>query len=400
MTTLDNRQARHVFLHKHALSERPSGAGRGADLQGLIERLGFVQVDSVCTVERAHHMILAARRQSYRPRHLAPLLERERALFEHWTHDAAVIPTALYPLWQMRFRRDAERLKGQWRKDLREGFAEKAEDLLVQIRENGPVSSAQVGEGEARGSGGWWDWHPSKTALEYLWRSGALSVCRREGFRKIYDLTERVIPEEIRSHRPDTDETTEALCLGALDRLGFGTAGEIAAFWDTLRPHEVKAWTDTALASGLIEPVEITGHDGGTRTAFARPGLREIADAAPEPTRRLRVLSPFDPALRDRKRAERLFGFHYRIEIFVPAPKRKYGYYVFPLLEGAQLVGRIDMSADRDAGVLRVKALWPEHGVKWGSGRQDRLEAELDRMARFAGVETVEWAPDWLRAPL
>lgn len=112
---------------------------------------------------------------------------------------------------------------------------------------------------------------------------------------------------------------------------------------------------------------------------------------------RIRVLSPFDPALRDRKRAERLFGFHYRIEVFTPAPKRRYGYYVFPLLEGALLAGRIDMKADRDADLLRVTAVWPEKGVKWGAARIRRLEAELDRVARFAGIGGVAFADGWLR---
>ncbi|CAN0585046.1 unnamed protein product, partial [Ectocarpus sp. 12 AP-2014] len=120
----------------------------------------------------------------------------------------------------------------------------------------------------------------------------------------------------------------------------------------------------------------------------------------PAPTGRMRVLSPFDPALRDRARAERLFGFRYRIEIFVPAPKRMYGYYVFPLLEGDRLVGRIDMKADRSADTLRVTALWPERGVSWAKGRQGRLDAELERVARFAGLRNVDFTPDWLRAPI
>ncbi|TKA95142.1 winged helix-turn-helix domain-containing protein, partial [Cereibacter changlensis] len=121
------------------------------------------------------------------------------------------------------------------------------------------------------------------------------------------------------------------------------------------------------------------------------------AAAAPEPPARLRILSPFDPALRDRNRAERLFGFRYRIEVFVPEPKRTYGYYVFPLLEGARLVGRIDMKAFRDQGVLQVKALWPEPGVRFGTGRMARLEAELERMARFAGCERVGFEAGWMR---
>ena len=162
---------------------------------------------------------------------------------------------------------------------------------------------------------------------------------------------------------------------------------------------EAKAWCTRMLAAGEIEAVTITCNDGAVRKVFAWPGIEKEAAALPPPPGRMRVLSPFDPALRDRKRAERLFGFYYRIEIFVPAPKRIYGYYVFPLMEGDRLVGRIDMKADRDADELAVTALWPETGVKWSTGRQGRLEVELDRVARFCGVASVRWLDGWLRDP-
>lgn len=397
MQRLNNAEARRLFLHVHALAEPPSGPGKGKDLESLIQRLGFVQLDSVRTVERAHDMILFARRPAYRPAHLPPLLATRRAVFEHWTHDAAVIPTQFYPHWQMRFARDAERIQGRWSGDRRPGHLERCADVLDRVRNHGPVSSSDVGEGEARGSGGWWDWHPSKTALEYLWRSGTLAVTRREGFRKIYDLTERVIPDEIREHVPSEEDCTDWLCRSALERLGFATPKEIAAFWDTLRPAEVKLWVQKALASGAVEPAEVQGVDGSWRACVAFPQVREAALSAPEPTGRLRVLSPFDPALRDRARAERLFGFRYRIEIFTPEAKREYGYYVFPLLEGARLVGRIDMRADRAEGTLSVTALWPETGIRWGNSRGARLEAELARVARFAGLQSVHWSDGWLR---
>lgn len=151
-----------------------------------------------------------------------------------------------------------------------------------------------------------------------------------------------------------------------------------------------------ALQRAEIVEVGIEGADGQVRRSFARPGIGEAADP-PEPPGRVRILSPFDPALRDRNRAERLFGFHYRIEVFVPEAKRKYGYYVFPVLEGARIIGRIDMKADRQADRLAVRAFWPEAGIAMGAGRRARIEAELDRMARFAGVSRVELAGDWLR---
>lgn len=397
MLRLPNDAARRLFLHRHLLAEAPAGPGKGADLSDLITRLGFVQLDSVRTVERAHHMILFARRPAYRPRHLGPLMERDRLLFEHWTHDAALIPMAFYPHWRLRFARDRARLESRWERQRPAGFSEQVAQVMQQVRETGACSSSDVGEGEERSKGGWWEWHPSKTALEYLWRSGDLAVCHREAFRKNYDLTERVIPPEARAWLPTEAESIDWLCRAALERLGFATSGELAAFWATVTPSEAKHWVEAALARGEVEPVEVMGLDGKPRQSVAFPGVVEAAQAAPEPTKRLRVLSPFDPALRDRKRAERLFGFHYRIEIFVPAAQRRYGYYVFPLLEGARLVGRIDMAADRTTGALVVSALWPEAGVRWGEGRQSRLEAELARVARFAGLESVRFEDGWLR---
>lgn len=399
---LDNRAARALFLDRHALAERPAGPGRGADLLDLIHRLGFVQIDSINTVARAHDMILFARRPAYRPRHLQRLYERDRALFEHWTHDAAMIPMAYYEHWHLRFLRDAEMLKARWRNWRRDGFEARFDSVLRHVRDHGPVTASEVGTDEKKGSGGWWDWHPSKTALEYLWRSGALTVIGREGFRKRYDLTERVIEaHRCPGARPcDRDATIGWLCNAALDRLGFATPGEIAAFWDTVSPAEARGWCDAALARGDLEQVAIECADGALRNSLARPGASEAAARLPPLSGRMRVLSPFDPALRDRKRAERLFGFHYRIEVFVPEAKRRFGYYVFPLMERDRLVGRVDMKARRDAGVLQVRALWPERGLRWSPARTARLEAELDRVRRLAGADRVRFENDWLREPV
>ncbi|PJE37768.1 hypothetical protein CVM52_05190 [Pseudooceanicola lipolyticus] len=398
---LDTRTARRLFLHRHALAEAPSGPAKGADLQQLIQRLGFVQIDSINTVARAHDLILFARRPAYRPNHLKRLYEADRALFEHWTHDASVIPMAFFPHWHLRFRRDAARLKQRWKSWQGEEFHHRFDSVLAHIRDNGPVSSSEVGADEERSSGGWWDWHPSKTALEFLWRSGAVTVVGRDGFQKRYDLTERVIDQALlhTAAVPDEAESVDWLCSAALERLGFATSGEIAAFWDIVRPDEAKAWCAAQQAAGALIPVEVVCTGGALRKVFARPDVIEQAENAPAPSGRMRALSPFDPALRDRNRAERLFGFRYRIEIFVPEAKRSYGYYVFPLLEGDRIVGRIDMKAHRDQDVLRVTALWPEPGIRWSAARTGRLEAELTRLARLAGVARVAFADDWLRAP-
>jgi len=294
---LPNPLARRLFLHLHALAEPPTGPAKGEALLALIDRLGFVQIDSISTVARAHHMILFARRQD-------------------------------------------------------------------------------------------------------LWRVGELSITRRDSFRKVYDLTSRVIPSGWLAMDPGDAATIHWACSEALDRLGFATSGELAAFWAAASPAEAQAWCHDALARGEIVEVRVEGADGSLRRSYARPEVAALAEAAPDPSPRLRILSPFDPVLRDRARAERLFGFRYRIEVFVPEAKRTYGYYVFPILEGDRLIGRIDMRAHRESGSLRVRALWPEAGVRLGSRRLGRLGAELDRLAQFAGCDQVKFEPDWLRETL
>lgn len=396
---LSNTDARRIFLDRHRLSEVPQGPAAGADLLNLIEGLGFVQLDSINTVARAHDLILFSRRPRYRPKALKSLYERDRALFEHWTHDAAVIPLQYYPYWQLRRQRDAERLKSRWKDGRREGFEAQFQIVLDQIREHGPVSSSDVGKDEARGSGGWWDWHPSKTALEYLWRSGALCVIGRDGFQKRYDLTERVLEAHLCDEdlAPDVEGTIDWCCDQALSRLGFATHGELAAFWAHITPAEAREWCVSEMRSGRLVMIDVTVADGSVKPAYARPEIAIEPAITTPPTNRLRVLSPFDPALRDRKRAERLFGFNYRVEMFVPAPQRKYGYYVFPILQGDRLVARVDMKAFRDADVLRVKALWPEPGIKWAETKQRSFEAELQRLTKLAGVTQFAFEDGWLR---
>lgn len=199
---IDNRRARRLFMRRHALAEPPTGRLTGDGLLALIERLGFVQVDSIRTVERAHHMILFARNQTYRPKALKRLIERDRALFENWTHDASIIPTRFFPYWRTAMAEKAPRIAARWESYGRVGFREQAEEVMAEIARRGPCLSREMGAEETRSNGGWWEWNPSKTALEYLWRSGRLCVARREGFQKVYDLTENVIPEAHHAAEP------------------------------------------------------------------------------------------------------------------------------------------------------------------------------------------------------
>lgn len=393
-TTIPNRHARR---HLMALTGLAGGAGamRRQQLADTIGNLGFVQVDSVNVLERAHHHILFSRGAGYRRADLAALLEKERSLFENWTHDASIIPSVFFPYWRHRFAREKARLRQRWKRHFgTEHFDDDIARVLDRIARDGPVMARDF-EGDKPGTG-WWDWHPSKAALEYLWRTGELAIARREGFQKVYDLTERVVPQAQREIVVEHDAFVDWACRTALMRLGFATRGEIAGFWELLEPAQVNQWI--AANRSELEPVMVETVNGGKpRAAFCLPGTVEAARNAPEPPDRVRILSPFDPLMRDRARTGRLFGFSYRIEIFVPQAKRRYGYYVYPVLRGDATIGRIDVKADRERDVLAVRAFWLEPAVRASKTLTGRLEAELERLRRFAGVDRVEFADNWLR---
>ena len=395
---LSNRDARRLFLDLHGLSEPVHRKLSDTELADRIARIGFVQVDSVNTVERAHHMILHARNRTYRPAQLSRLLERDRAMFENWTHDASIIPTKFYPYWGPRFRRTAINLRKRWQKFRRPGFERETDTVLERIATSGPVMARELGGDAPKQAGGWWDWHPSKTALEYLWRTGTLAICRREGFQKVYDLAERVIPAAHRGPEPDDSAAIDWACRSALERLGFATPGEIARYWESVSNAEATAWCRANLGLELRQIEVDCVDETKPRTAYAFDDVVDRAATASNPLPILRILSPFDPMIRDRTRAGRLFGFDYRIEIFVPAHQRQYGYYVFPILEGDRFVGRIDMKHRRqEDGALHVTGLWPERGVKFGKARMRALEAALERMRRFCGASSVSFADGYSR---
>jgi hypothetical protein len=186
-------------------------------------------------------------------------------------------------------------------------------------------------------------------------------------------------------------------CRSALARLGVASPGEIARFFGLVTVEEAKAWGVSNLGRAAL-PVTVGAANGAApRQLLGRPDIAELLLRLPDPPRRLRVLNPFDPLLRDRNRLSRLFAFDYRIEVFVPAPRRQYGYYVFPLLEGEHLVGRLDMKADRQRGALNVTALWLEPGRRLARGRLRRLETELDQVRRFVGLDAVRFGDGFLK---
>ncbi|HEV2851882.1 MAG TPA: crosslink repair DNA glycosylase YcaQ family protein [Thermoanaerobaculia bacterium] len=385
--------ARRLLLGAQGLLDDPRRKATPDGLYHLIERMGFVQIDSINIVERAHHLTLAARFQGYRPRLLERLMERERRLFEHWTHDASAIPIPWYPFWKVRFERYRRKvLEHPWWLERVGPEPQRVFDhVLDRIVREGPLMARDFEDERPAGTDKtWWGWKPQKAALEYLWRTGELAVAGRVSFHKVYDLAARVFPEAHAAPRPDDGEHLEWSCRTALERLGIATASEIAGFWNAVSLEDAKAWGAGASdrgGRGEIVEVQVETADGSKpRAAWAVPDWEARAAALPAAPPRIRLLAPFDPILRDRKRTLRLFNFDYRFEAFVPGPQRKHGYYVMPILEGDRLVGRLDPKVHRDRGVLEVRALWWEPGVQETKGRRAALEAALDRLARFAGA--------------
>lgn len=375
---IDNRTARWLWLASQGLSDTPTGP---IDLYGIILKLGMVQLDTIQVVARAHHHILWSRNQNYRETMLNPLLAKERVIFEHFTHDASVLPMEFLPAWQRQFRR-MEATARRWHGDL--GGDPYLEDIKSRIRDEGALSTHAF-DTKIEGKKEMWSRPPHKKALDYMWMTGQLATCFRDGFIKYYNLPERVFPEEYRTRSLSEADELDFLMKAAMDRIAVGTQGEIQKFWETTSAKETKVWLE---AADLI-PVEVQNADGSITAAFGAHDLEERLATLSAPTSRLRILNPFDPAVRDRNRLERLFGFNYRNEMFVPAAKRVWGYYVFPILEGDRFVGRIEAKADRKNGTLKVIKFWPEDRVKWSSARRAKLDAELDRLGRFVDCPNV-----------
>jgi len=387
-------QNRRLLLEAQGLTLKPSSPADAASLYRLIERMGFVQIDTINVVDRAHHLILASRLDGYRRETLDQLLVQDRLLFEHWTHDASAIPTTWFQHWKPRFeryrRKDPEHTWWKARMGLqpRRVIAE----VLARIERDGPLKSRDINAPDHDPTGladKWWQWKPHKCALEYLWRCGDLAVARRLNFQKVYDLTSRVLPEAHAAPPPTAEEHVEWACSAALERLGCATPRELAAFWNAVSLAQARGWCDAALRGGRIVPVEVQSADGSKpRLAVAFDDWRRRLDTAQAPPRRARLLCPFDPVLRDRDRAARLFNFDYRFEAFVPGPKRLFGYYVMPVLDGDRLVARVDPKFDRKEGVLRIQRLWWEPKVRVSATLTDRVEAAIARLARFLGADS------------
>ena len=380
---IDNRTARRLWLHTLGLSDVAAGP---PDVMAAIRDLGFVQIDTIRNVTRAHHHILWSRNRNYREGMLWPLLGRDRLLFEHFTHDASLIPMEYLGMWQRQFRRLGDKVaRHDW---YQSGMAREAiRAIHERIRAEGPLSTHAF-DTRVEGERQMWSRPPHKKALDQMWYAGTLATAHRENFIKFYDLGERVFPANLREGPADA-ASVDWLCRAALDRLAFASTGEVQRFWAATDAPEVRQW---AARQHDLVPVGIEAADGQVVPALAPPDIEARLAACPEPSATMRILNPFDPAIRDRNRLSRLFGFEYRNEMFVPADKRIWGYYVYPLLERDRFVGRIEIRADRNRRHMAVTGFWPEPGVSWTAPRGRKLAAELGRFSRLAGLDAPVWS--------
>lgn len=386
ISTITAIDARRVLLHLQGLGTPPKPSSARA-VGDLVQRLGYVQIDSINALERAHHLILGTRLDGYRHAHLAHTLEESRTLFEHWTHDACAIPTAWYAHWKHRFARYGVRVQRSawWKSQFKGDPAPTIRRTLARVRREGPLRARDFERPADHRSGGWWEWHPEKAALEHLWRSGRLAVVRRDRFEKVYDLAERVLPDAHGARRPSAQSHLDWACREAIARTGIATPTEIARFFHAISLADARSWCVKAVTRGELINVVVTSAAGDRPVnSVAIPHWKDFADAPA--ANRIVPLCPFDPVLRERARMERLFAFDYRFEAFTPSAKRIYGYYVLPLLEGDKLIGRIDPKFDRDNETLIVRGPWWVDGVKENAARTRRFENALDRLAAQIGA--------------
>lgn len=382
--------AARLFLGAQGLLEDPARKATKAELKRTLDTLGFVQLDTINVLARAHDLILRTRLEDYAPAQLQALVEKDRFLFEGFTHDASFIPLRWYAHWKPRFRRDEARMKAHawWQHHFRGTEGEGVvKAVRARITDEGPLMSKDFEHPEKRGP--WWGWKPQKAALDFLWRSGELAIPRRVNFHKVYDLAERVHPDHHAAPEPDRAEQVAWACAEAAARLVIFTPKELAEFFAAIEAAEAKTWCERAVKEGRIEPVLVEDASGAKpQAAYALNGWNARLKQAPEAPGGLRLLAPFDPVVRDRARCLRRFGFDYRFEAFVPEPKRVYGYFVLPILEGERLIGRLDAKTHRDQSLLEVRGLWWEKGVKPTKARMKALDEALEKLAAFVGAET------------
>lgn len=392
--SITNKQMRHVWLNRQSLFSAPCAKSDSGNIAQCVESLGMVQLDSIGVVCRAHHHILWSRQSAYRSGEYDRLLSQNRAVFEHFSHDAVILPMSTYPYWK----RQSQRRAAQYKKAVWGGTkpcSHTQEHILNHIAKNGPVCSRDFTRKQnkpVKKTSQSWSRPAHKLMLDYLWLNGTLSVSHRAKFTKFYDLTENVIPSVYRRIEIPENDQINWLCETALSRLGVASAIEIQRFWEACDLHEVQTWLRNPTID--IIPVVYLDAYGNTVQAFAPASIEQWLPGLGKPSTRLRIVNPFDPVVRDRARLSRIFGFNYRIEIYTPPKKRQYGYYVFPLLEGDQFVGRLDAKANRANDTLETRSWWLEAHVKRTTTRNNKLTRELHRLSKLAGVTQTGKLPE------
>jgi uncharacterized protein YcaQ len=353
---LSIQHARRLALAAQGFTSRqPPATIKAAHVTQLIERLGVLQIDSVNALVRSHYLPLFSRLGNYS----RTLLEqaawsqgRQRKLFEYWGHEASLLPIELYPLmrWRMRRAAQGDGIYQHLAKFGREQTATIAR-VLQTVREQGALGAGSISTRQDR-AGPWWDWSAEKHALEWLFAAGEVTVAGRRGFERLYDLPERVLPSAVIEH-PDIGEADaqRGLLLRAVTALGVGTEKDVR---DYFRQNPVPARRGLAelVEEGAVQVVQVQG--------WKQQGYALAGAAVPRKVTASALLSPFDSLIWERARTERLFDFHYRLEIYTPAHKRVYGYYVLPFLHNERIAARIDLRAERAAGRLAVHAVHEE----------------------------------------
>ncbi len=350
------------------------GRGKAATLRA-IEHLGYIQIDTISVVARAHHHVLWSRVSNYQPKFLDQLV-RERKVFEYWFHAASWLPMRDYRFALPRMSAiDGDR---GWFKN----FDKKLNrHILERIQAEGPLRARDF-EDEREGKKEWWDWKPAKQALEQLFMQGELMVTGREGFQKVYDLPERVLPDWVETNHPDLDEFAGHLIDTTIRAHGFATQKSITYLrrGKALR-DSVNEILQARLAIGSLTVVKLHGNE-----FYIEPELFEAR--APRSLGQVRILSPFDSAVIKRERGRDIFAYDYQIECYVPEAKRQYGYFCLPILYRDSLVGRIDCKAHRKQKMLELRSRHIE--AKVGDGFDEAFRTALDNFAHFNGCEHIE----------
>lgn len=390
MTTLhlSLAAARNLHLAAQGLLTPSRRKASKADVLAAIQRMALLQIDTIHVVARSPYLVLFSRLGQYDPAWLEQLLAEGR-LYEYWAHEACFVPTEDYGLLRHRMLDPAGM---GWKFSVRWMETHKAEieALLAHIAAQGPVRSADF---ERKGSGkgtGWWDWKPEKRHLEVLFTAGRLMVAERRNFQRVYDLAERVLPDWDDARDLPTPEAAQARMVSrSCQALGVVKAGWVADYYRLKRGKYEQALHGLADAGELI-PVRL---EDSRHDAYVHHSLAPLLDDAVAGRLQSTVttlLSPFDPVVWDRKRAAELFDFDYRIECYTPAAKRKYGYFVLPLLSRGRLVGRVDAKAHRKEGVFEVKALFIEPGVRISQRLLGDIGTALQRCAAWHGTPRVQ----------